>query len=280
MPDLFYILSKWWKQMLLVLVLSLTIVGTIVFLQPSQYLAIATALPANPASADKASVFGNYVQGLYSPLGSPDDLYKVIGTAQLDTVYLSVTDEFNLADHYKPAVKAELLRYTSAKLLKASSDVIKSEFGELKVKVWDKDKILAAELANAVMVKLEAIHRNLQNESNKNTLYSLQQGRKKLLLQTDSMNVLLSSNGSPYNTAALTTQKNILQEQVNNYDKLIGEYQLMLDSRPAVLMIVEKARAASSPDKPKRLQILIATAFLSLFFALLVALVLERRKKI
>lgn len=265
--------------MLLVVILSLTIVGTIVFLQPAQYLAMATALPANPISADKSSVFGNYVQGLYSPLGAPDDLYKVIGTAQLDTVYLSVTDEFNLADHYKPAVKAEELRYASAMVLKAHSDVIKSEFGELKVKVWDTDKTLAAELANAIMMKLEAIHRNLQNENNTNTLYSLQLGRKRIVLQTDSINALLS-NSTQYNAAALTTQKNILQEQVNNYDKLIGEYQLMVDSHPAVLMVVEKARAATSPDKPKRLQILIATAFLGLLFSLLVALVLERRKKI
>ena len=62
------------------------------------------------------------------------------------------------------------------------------------------------------------------------------------------------------------------------YEKLIGEYQLMIDSKPPVLLVVEKAKASIRPDKPKRMQIMIATAVLSFLFALLAALVMERRK--
>ena len=32
---------------------------------------------------------------------SPDDLDMIIGTANLDTVYIAVTEQFNFSDHYK-----------------------------------------------------------------------------------------------------------------------------------------------------------------------------------
>jgi len=62
------------------------------------------------------------------------------------------------------------------------------------------------------------------------------------------------------------------------YEKLIGEYQLVVDNKTPMLIIVEKAKPAPRPDKPKRMQIMIATAVLSSLFALLAALAAERRK--
>jgi uncharacterized protein involved in exopolysaccharide biosynthesis len=45
-----------------------------------------------------------------------------------------------------------------------------------------------------------------------------------------------------------------------------------------VLIVVEEAKPSNWPDRPRRLQIMIAAAVLSFLFALLAALVLERRK--
>jgi hypothetical protein len=66
--------------------------------------------------------------------------------------------------------------------------------------------------------------------------------------------------------------------QLQKYQQLIGEYQLMVDSKPLSLIIEEKARTAVYPDKPRRWEIISATAVLSLLFAFMVALVLEKRK--
>ena len=105
--------------MLAVVILSVAVIGTITFLKPRKYLSVSTAVPASSFAADKSKIFNENIQALYSTLGTPDDLDMILGTARLDTVYLSVTDAFNLFDHYKisekgPAsrVKACLL-YTS-----------------------------------------------------------------------------------------------------------------------------------------------------------------------
>lgn len=265
MPDMFDLFKHWWKQMLAVIIASLLVVGIVTFLKPKKYLSVATAVPASSFASDKSKIFNENIQALYSALGTPDDLDMIVGTARLDTVYLAVTDQFNLYDHFKMQEKGDAARSKAASLLKKNTKVMKSEYGELKVKAWDTDKNLAPQLANAIMEKLKAIHQDLQNAGNLATLQGLISRKEKLQQAAD----------STMNTVENTTRR---KEQINQYEKLIGEYQLMVDTKPPVLITVEKAKAAAWPDQPKTVQLLMATAVLSFIFSLLAALVLERKK--
>ncbi|MDZ4795122.1 MAG: hypothetical protein SGI83_12650 [Bacteroidota bacterium] len=268
MPDITDLIGRWWKQMLGVFLLSVLAVGVITFLKPRQYLSIATAVPASSFAADKSKIFSDNVQSLYSALGTPDDLDRVLGTSKLDTVYLAVTDAFNLFDHYKMKETGPSARIRAAWRLKKNTTVMKSEYGELKVKTWDTDKDLAPQLANALMNQLQSIHQHLQSAGNEATLYGLIKGKKRLQVRLDSAAGLVPDN------------KNQLQNQVLQYEKLISEYQLLVDSKPPSLIVVEKATASLHPDKPQRVKILVATALLSLLFSLLAALVLDRPKAV
>lgn len=267
MPDIFDLIKHWWKQILAVIITSLLVVGTVTYLKPKKYLSVATAVPASSFASDKSKIFNENIQALYSALGTPDDLDMIVGTAKLDTVYLAVTDQFNLFDHYKIKEKGEAARNKAASLFKKNTKVMKSEYGELKVKTWDTDKNLAPQLANAILEKLKAIHQDLQNAGNLATLQGLMSRKEKLQRMAD----------STMNSAENKSQR---IEQISQYEKLIGEYQLMVDSKPPVLITVEKAKAAAWPDQPKTVQLLAATAVLAFIFSLLAALVLERRKSI
>ena len=269
MPDIFDLIARWWKQMLAVMALSLLAVGIITFLKPRQYLSVTTAVPASSFASDKGRIFNENIRELYSTLGTPDDLDMILGTANLDTVYLFVADQFNLFDHYKMKEEGAAARTKAASLLKKNTKVMKSEYGELKVKVWDTDKNLAPQLANAFMNRLQAIHADLQGAGNKAALIGLQTGKKKIQLQSDSITGI---------SEPVIERKKVLQDQVRQYEKLISEYQLMVDSKPPVLIVVEIAKPSAWTDRPRRMQIMIATAILSFLFALLAALVLERKK--
>ncbi len=271
MPDIFYLLSKWWKQLFIVVTVSLLAAGVIIFLQPRQYLSVATAVPANVLSTDKAKIFNENIESLYSNLGSPDDLDMIVGTAQLDTVYLAVTDQFNLFDHYKVSG-----RIKAAHLLKKYSHVAKTGYGELQAKVWDTDKELAPQLANAIIAKLETIHSKLQNENNRLALQSLQGAIKDIQTNVDT----IKNGPTTEQSGSNNIRRKVLLDQLEEYQKLSAEYQLSINSGSQVLLIVEKARAAIRPDKPEWLKIMIAVAVLSFLFAFLVALVLEKRKTI
>jgi uncharacterized protein involved in exopolysaccharide biosynthesis len=52
----------------------------------------------------------------------------------------------------------------------------------------------------------------------------------------------------------------------------------MVDARPQALIIIEKATPAFKADKPDRPLVIGMAAVLSLFFALLAALILERKR--
>jgi uncharacterized protein involved in exopolysaccharide biosynthesis len=273
MPDFFYLLSKWWKQILAMVLLAVIAAGIVVFLKPSKYLSVATAVPASGVASDKSRIFSENIEALYSNLGSPDELDVMVGTGQLDTIYLAVTDQFNLYDHYKIHDQKEKARAKSAELLKCNTEVQKSGYGELKVKVWDTDKDLAPQLANALMDKIQSIHQDVQSESNTAALNDLKAGMKKI---KDSIQLMQAVADKKTDTFGL----GILKSQLEKYQQLIGEYQLMVDNKPPALLLVEKARPSLKPDKPKRIEILIATLVLSFLFALAIALILERRKKL
>ena len=276
MPDIFTLLYKWRKQVALVVLISLAMASVVVFLMPSIYLASSTALPASPLATDKATVFNTNTRELFNSLGQSGDLDKIVGTGQLDTIYLSLVDQYKLTDHYR--VSGTDARYKAAAALKENSRITKTEYGELLVQVWSRNKNLSAQLANALMQKLADWHQQLLNENNLSILRNLQKGKRKLEAGIDSINTflqtadLIASKATSY-TARLTA----LREQALQYEKLESEYQLMVDSRPAALIVVDQARPAIRPDKPKRLIILLATAILSFFFAAWLALLLEKR---
>jgi len=275
MPDIIDLLAHWWKRILAVMVIALIVVGVITYLKPQKYLSVATAVPASSFASDKSRIFNENIEALYSTLGTTDDLDMIVGTATLDTVYWAVTQQYNLQDHYKMKEQGDAAIAKAASLLKENTKVQKSEYGELKVRVWDTDKNLAAELANSILDVLNNIHRDLQGQGNKAVLNSLLEAKQRTRKEVDSVKQFLRNAETMYeDTAFLNTRYRLLSE----YEKKIGEYQLMVNNKPPVLITVERAKATNWPDKPKRMQILIATAILSFLFALLAALVLERRK--
>lgn len=259
MPDLFELLSRWWKQVLGTVIIATVISGIIIFLKPQQYRSVSTAVPASTFANDRSRIFGEHIEALYAALGTPDDLDLILGTAQLDTAYRAVVLDLQLKDHYKVNEKDEAALIKATGILKQNTSVRKSGYGELKVIVWDKDPVMAAKLSNGIMHYLQLIHQDIRSAGNEVTLKGLRTGHEKLRKAPDS--------------AGTSTANRIMQ-----YDELIGQYQLLVDTKPPVLVIVEKAKPASYPDKPKRLQVILGTLIISFFFALLAVLALERRK--
>lgn len=279
MPDLFDLSARWWKQILSLMVITLIVTTIIVWLIPKKYLGVATALPASTYTQDKTGVFSQNLQSLYSSLGSPDDLDMIVGTAHLDTVYRFLAEQFQLVGHYNISGMDRKFVVRAAHMLKERTRVIKSDYGELKVKVWDTDRDWAARLANAIMEKLQQIHQDVQTTNNAMMLskVSSEYNEKKKEYQkiSDSLQHI-----NPATNDFLSMQKSSLVQQMMEYEKLLDQYKLMVSARPQALIIIEKATPALKPDKPRSFEIVIAAAVVSLFFGILVALVLERRRTI
>lgn len=266
MPDIFDLIKTWWKQILSLTILSVIVTISILLIKPALYLSTATALPASSFASDKSRLFNENIEALYSALGTPDDLDIILGTASLDTVFAAVAKKTDLVSHYKMQDKGENADAKTVKLLKKRSSVTKNEYGNLKVKVWDTNKEKAAVLANEIMKMLSDIHQNLMSEGNKAALQGLINGKQKIWVQAD--------------TTADVIKKAALLSRTQEYEKLIGEYQLMIDSKPPALIIVEEAKPSGKPDKPDIVFSIVAAGILGFLFSLLAALILHSRKRI
>lgn len=276
MPDLLLVFLKRWKLIVTVTVLATIVAAIAALLSPKKYLAIATALPANSMTADKARVFNQNIEALYSEFGAPDELDRMEGTAALDTIFIAVANELNLASYYSIDAGGEAF-YKAAMKLKNSTRISRSSYGELKVKVWDKNRSQAAAMANRLMNNIRQLHQQLLAQINNSAIEAL---KKELEVKQQLYSKLLN----PSNDTAVTpphlrqVKLTSLTEQILHYEKLIDQYQMAARTNSPVLLIVENARPPLCPDKPKPLQTVAFVFFGALLFSFLMALFLESRK--
>jgi uncharacterized protein involved in exopolysaccharide biosynthesis len=278
MPDLFDLMWRWRKQILLLVIATLIVTTAIVFLTPKRYLSVATALPASSYATDKTSVFSQNLQSLYSTIGLPDELDKIIGTAHLDTVYRSVVAQLDLTDHYGLSKTDADAISKAASVLQKHTRVIKSDYGELKVKVWDVDRGLAANLANAIMGKLQQMHQDIQALNNAMMLSKINEEYVREKIDYGKLTDSLQHVSNASMADLLTVQKSALLQQIQEFEKLASQYKLMIDAKPQALIIIEKATPAIAPDQPKPLLAITAAVILSFLFGILTALILDSRK--
>ncbi len=279
MPDLFTILSHWWKRIMLLGLLTAIVTAGVLFFIPKKYMGKTTALPATAYSTDKSSVFSQNLQNLYSAIGNSDDLDWVLGTASLDTVYTSVAKQHELVHYYNIDTGASSLIKASHEL-KRNSKVTKTDYGELQVKVWDTDAIMAATLANAIMDKLQQIHQEVQTTNNSLLLARIDTEYQEKNSEFQRLADSLQNEKDVVRIEYMQMKKASLLRQLEEYDRLADQYKLMVDAQPKALIIIENAVPAIKTDKPRWLPILVAATFLALFFGLASAVISERNLQV
>jgi hypothetical protein len=272
MPDLLLVFVKRWRLIVSITALSTLITLIVAVLSPKKYLAVATALPANSMTADKARIFNQNIEALYSEFGTVDELDKLEGTGKLDTLFIAAAEQFKLNVYYKIGTADESV-YDAAIQLKKDTRISQSGYGELKVRVWDRDKILCAQLANFLMKKIQELHQHLQSQSNQSVLEKVKEAYA--LKQRESLQ--LSDSPKSVSTQS-QARMSAIREQLQSYEKIIDEYRLAISTNTPVLLIVEPARPAVWADRPKIAQTALLGFFGAFVFSFLLALFVETRK--
>jgi hypothetical protein len=277
MPDIFNLMLKWWKQIFLIVVLSILVSAIIVFLKQKEFLSVSTAVPAPATLTDRENIFRSNTEILYPALGNADDLDLILGTARLDTVFRMVVNSEQLVAHYDLAEEKDPVEKAIV-ILNNKISVTRTEYGELKVKAWDREASKAAALANAIMQNLQAIHLSLRNANNQEILSRIKSEFETTRSAFTSLHDSISSGSNLASSQLMVIRRDALEQKLREYEKLAGDYELLLNTRLQPLIIVESARPAVRADKPKRLRTIAATAFISFLFAFLLVLALERKK--
>ena len=245
------------------------------FVMPRYYKSTAVIVSANPALADKARLFNENVEGLYSDFGSEEDLDRLLGIAKLDTAYKLLVDKFDLVQYYNISKNnVALNRQKAIEELKDAIELIKTEVYQLKISALTKDKNLSAALANEMV---QIIQRMLQNQWKQNYKTSLD----RLTISSAELEQqyrLMADTISNGNAQLLQVKSQSILQQIQLNEKLANQFKIALSNESQALIVLEKAYPSAKADKPKKLVVMLAALLSSLAFAIIMVLILQRRQ--
>lgn len=275
--DTVAVLQKRWKTILWFVIVTVVVSAVTVFLVPKYYKSGSLLVSANPALADKARMFNNQIQGLYSYFGSGDDLDRINAVADMDTTYQQLVDEFDLIGYYQLKDDSlALLRRNAMLHLRKDLTIQKTEQAQLKIICWTKDKELSSKLVNRMVAIVQETETAIWQKNYQQSVEQLNQSithrEAEYQLLSDSIS---KTSGGKHELGMAKLQT--LLEQIKQYRKTSDEFALAAATRPAAFYVMENAVPAAKAERPDKLGIILASLIAGFIFSCLLMLVSDRK---
>lgn len=239
-----FVERKW--QIVLFTVIASAVAFGISMVLPEQYLSQASLLPANSKLMDKQRLYEDNIQELYSAYGSADDLDRLLATMHSGAVIHHVADSLKMAEHYELGGRKNAKTLANKKLEK-NIKLIRTEYGELQLRVWDKDPFKAEQIAAALISRTQDVFDGMFRSFYDRSLASL---RAELLTQKRASDTLLQISG---------------KLRIAGLEQRIAEYEITRLNPPAAFFVMEKPSVSTIPDRPKILLNVLISFLASLF---------------
>ncbi|MBS1580480.1 MAG: hypothetical protein JST94_11840 [Bacteroidetes bacterium] len=280
LTDILTAIKNKWKTITIIVLLALITATITLFIVPKKYKAQCVSIVQNPLMADKAKLFNNNIQNLYSILGNGDDLDVVYNLSKLDIVYYQLVDEFNLINYYNVEGKTlDIKRRKALLALQEDLKITKSETNLLKVIAYATDASFAAKLANRATALIQFLQEEVWKKSyeliHDHLIVSIDKMEKQIITISDT---LRSTQTTDDKKLLLLNKRQTLLDEIQKYRKEAIEFQLMIETVPPALFVIDKSSPSTNIVKPDKLLTLITVFFIALFFAVILALIIERKK--
>lgn len=277
MPHTIQVLQKHTRFILLFTLFAMLVAFVTVLLVPKYFRSGARIIAANPQLTDKSRLFNENIQGLYSYFGSGDDLDRIIGVADMDTTYYQLVDQFNLIDYYGLHNDSmPLLRRKAILKLKKDISFQRTEQGQMRVLCWTKDKKLSADIVNAMIAivqqKLASIWLSNYQTATDQLNASIIHHEQQYASLNDSI-----SKASHAQQILLQKHMETLLEELSRYRKTAASFQLMGETVPPALYILEPAVPSAKAERPDKLNTVLISGLAGFLFSILFLLLKDRR---
>ncbi len=276
MANTVQVLQKNIRVIFLFTVFAMFVAFATVMLVPQYFRSSAGIIAANPQLTDKSRLFNENIQGLYSYFGSGDDLDRIIGVADMDTTYKQLIDQFGLISYYKlDGDSAPVLRRKAVLKLKKDISFQRTEEGQLRIVCWTKDSRLSADIIN-VMIKIT------QRKLESIWLDNYQQAFSKLntsIVAAEQQYAALNDSITKAPSKQVLLQKHMetLLDQLSTYRKTAASFQLMGETVPPALYVVEEAVPSAKAERPDKLNTVLISALAGFLFSIFFLLLKDRR---
>ena len=270
----FDVIRKRWMQAMVLVFLATVITGGILFLKKPYFLSTAVFTAANPNLGDRSNIYRTEFWEEYLYYGGEFDNERLMALASTEEMHRFIVDSFDLINHYHINPNSKNARYLAISRYKKNIRIRKNEFAHVTLKVWDTDPKLAAEIANAVVARVNARSISSVNKMKLEILNKLQHDfsiQKENLLQVEQQLEIKAD-------ALLTARKADIITRLNETEKLMQQFNTSINEVNA-LFVIEEALPALTKDKPKLLAGMIMAAILSFIFSVLLLLFIDWRSR-
>jgi uncharacterized protein involved in exopolysaccharide biosynthesis len=217
-------------------------------LMPKQYLSSASLLPANSKMMDKQAMFGSNIQELYSAYGASEDLDRLMATLHSSAVLQQVVDSLQLQKHY--AISGKDARKKALKKLQKQVKLSRSEYGEINIKAWDKDPVMAQRIVSLMLARTQQVYDDMFAGYYNRSLDRLE---------------------AEYRRASRDTAAGLSHAALNELMFLrdrIAEYKITRINPPAAMFVLAAPEVAELHDKPDPLMNSLLAAVAAMFTVL------------
>ena len=268
-----------WKLITAFVAISLVVTSILLVFIPRQYESIAVATAGNPLLSDKAYLFNQNVDQLYSNYGNADDIDRLLGIANLDTTYNLLVDSFKLYNYYTTSKSNKAIRRRNAVLgLKKDVQIQKNELNQFTLSVWNKHPVVAANIANSMLGIIQKITANGLQKSYEQTLFLLDSTLVGMQSEYEEITNISRERQTPKTAVELiNAKKATLLEQMKQYQKTYSEVAMAAANVQPSVIVLQSATPAVKAGKPPVLAWLLGVLLTSTTFGLLAVLLYDRK---
>jgi capsular polysaccharide biosynthesis protein len=296
---------KWKKQITVFVGIATAAAAVVTLMIPNYYESMSIFYPTNPALTDRQMLFNDKGSDQYFDyFGSKNDVNRMLAIAYSADVTDFLINEFNLGSHYKIDTTDKLWRWKTKKKLMSNYTAIKNELSAVEITIVDEDREIAAGMANQIVEMIDKLNKAiiLKNKLNILSIYKTKKEEKEIETRMfadslSSMRVrynieelespdggIISIKGNNANAVEhfkilLRKQYNAIKD-LNNVTTVYEQYNATLKDEVSSVFIVEKAHPSEKKKGPLRSLIVISVLLLSLFVALVAALITEKASEL
>lgn len=244
-----------------------------------------TFYPSNPTMTSRAVMFSESAgENQIDYFGGNSDIDRILTLAQTSGTIDYIINKYKLYDHYGLDTAKEMGRYKTRKRFEKNYNTRKTVLGAVEISIWDKDRDLAAEIANHIAENVDDQNKAMINKERLSIIAKLAERMraKEVLVEslTDSISSARRSSISAARINAIQTELDYAVEDLNRTRRLHEQYSTAANIDNSTINITESAFPALRKDKPKRSLVCAGYTLTAFFAALILAVVVEVFRKV
>lgn len=276
-----------WKRPILITTIIAAIGSAAIswFFLPDYFKSSVNFYPANPVMTDRQVLYSNSLGEIeIDYFGGSSDVDRILTLANSTPTVDYIINRYHLMEHYGYDSTKTMARYKTKKKFLKNYKAVETEFGAIEISVWDKDKDLAAEMANHIALTIDNHNREMLLRDKYiiiETFDEIIKGMQSSLdTLTDSLDLMLSTNANPEKINQMKFSIDATMKNIAENKKLMDQYVTSTSTKFSTIHITEEAYPAIRKDRPIRSLIVIASTAGAFLFMLILAVISENYKKL